>query len=88
MAQLRINANDTFTIDVTVRESDEYTESVYVRIDRHMVPEEIRGCNEMFLTPSQIDQLGRFLIRQADEIQTAQVHRHLTERIRKDPRQG
>jgi len=72
MAQLRINANETFTIDVTVRESDEYTEQVYVRLDRHYVPEEIRGCHELFLTPTQLDQLGRFLIRQADEIRTAQ----------------
>jgi hypothetical protein len=72
MAQLRINANPTFTIDVTVRESDEYSESVYVKFDRHVLPEEIRGCSEMFLTPTQVEQLGRFLIRQADEIRTAQ----------------
>jgi hypothetical protein len=80
MAQLRINANDTFTIDVTVCESDEYTESAYIRIDRHMVSEEIRGCNEMFLTTTQLDQLGRFLIRQVDEIRTAQEYRKSTDK--------
>lgn len=78
MAQLRINANSTFTIDVTVRESDEYTESVYVRIDRHMVPEEIRGCNEMFLTPNQVELLGRFFMRQAEEIRMNQLMRQDT----------
>lgn len=76
MAQLRINANNTFTIDATVHESDEYTEAVYIRFDRHYIPEGISGCNEFFLTPVQLEQLGRFLVRQADEIRTAQQYRH------------
>lgn len=75
MAQLRIDANETFTIDATVRESDEYSKAVYVRFDRHYIPEDIRGCNEFFLSPVQLEQLGRFLVRQADEIRTAQEHR-------------
>lgn len=76
MAQLRINANESFTIDVTVRESDEYTEAIYIRLDRHYVPEEIYGCNELFLTPNQVEQLGQFLIRQADEIRRVQNYRY------------
>ena len=78
MAQLRINSNDAFTIDATVRESDEYTESVYVRFDRHYVTEHIRGEHEFFLTPVQLEQLGRFLLRQADEIRTTQEYRKTT----------
>jgi hypothetical protein len=75
MAVLRINSNETFTVDITVRESDKYSESVYVRFDRNMVPEEVRGVSEMFLTPDELDKFGRFLVRQADEIKTAQVMR-------------
>jgi hypothetical protein len=75
MAQLRINSNEAFTIDATVRESDEYTQAVYVRFDRHYIPEGVHGCNEFFLTPTQLEQLGRFLVRQADEIRTAQQYR-------------
>jgi hypothetical protein len=71
MATLNLNKNE---IEVTVRESDEYTESVYVRLDR-LFPKERRGCNEMFLTPSDLEFLGRFLVRQADEIRTAQEFR-------------
>lgn len=77
MAVLRINANPTFTIDVTVRESDKYSEAVYVRFDRSILPEDITGVSEMFLTPNQLDNFGRFLIRQAEEINQAQVYRRL-----------
>ena len=78
MAQLRINVNPTVTLDVTVRESDEYTESAYVKFEHHMSSEEIQGCNEMFLTPEQLDQLARFLMRQADEIRSAQFNRYVS----------
>lgn len=78
MAQLVINANKMFTIDATVRESDEYTEAVYVKFERHF-HDRLSGCNEFFLTPIQLEQLGRFLIRQADDIRTAQDMRHMTD---------
>lgn len=77
MSQLKINANEMFTIDVTVRESDEYTSSVFVKIERQYRPDSIHGCNEFFLTPAQLDVLGRFFIKQADEIRTAQAHREV-----------
>ncbi len=75
MATLRINSNDTFSIDITVRESDKYTESVYVRVDRYYAPEDVSGCNEFFLKSSELDRLGRFLILQAEEINQTQVNR-------------
>lgn len=77
MAQLRINANIDYTIDVTVRETDEITRAAFVRFDRNYLEEGVHGCNEFFLTPTQLEQLGRFLVRQADEIRTAQQFREV-----------
>jgi len=78
MSQLQININPVVTLDVTVRESDKYTNSAYVKFEHHMSSVEIQGCNEMFLTPEQLDQLGRFLMHQADEIRSAQFNRYVT----------
>lgn len=75
MATLIINANEMFTIDVTARESDEYTQAVYLRFDRNYLPESKQPCSEMYLTPIQLELLGRFLLRQADEIRTVQAQR-------------
>ena len=77
MAVYRIEQAGSLVTDVTVRESDEYSSQVYLRFDRHVVPENIRGTNEMFMTPVQLEQLGRFLVRQADEIRTSQAHREV-----------
>lgn len=76
MTSFRIDSNDTFSTEVTVRESDKYTEAVYVKFERHYIPEEIRGVDEMFFTPNQLELLGRFLCRQADEIRRLQNNRH------------
>jgi len=75
MATFRIDSNESFTTEVTIRESDMHTKDAYVKFTRYYIPEEIRGCNEMFLTPTQLDLLGRFLIRQADEIRLEQANR-------------
>jgi hypothetical protein len=75
MATLRINSDALTPVEVTVRESDPITKSVFVEIIRRTETDGHRGCNEMFITPEQLESLGRFLIRQADEIRTAQVMR-------------
>jgi hypothetical protein len=72
MAKLSIDVNSTFQVDVTVRESDKYSGLVYVKMERFYRPESIHGCNELFLTPSQLENLGNFLVRQAREIRTEQ----------------
>ena len=77
MSQLKINANEMFTLDVTVRESDKYTSSVFVKIERQFSPDSIHGCSEFFLSAAQLDALGRFFIRQADEIRTNQAQREV-----------
>lgn len=75
MAKLSIDIDKSITIDFTVRESDIHSKLIYFRIDKQLHPEEIHGCNEMLLTPTQAELLGRFLARQADEIRTEQSFR-------------
>ena len=73
MTTLRIDSNESFSTEVTVRESDPYTKAVFVRFERHYIPEEIRGCSEMFMSPTELETLGRFLVTQADKIRTQQA---------------
>ena len=75
MSKLIIDSNSMFNIEVTARESDKYTESVYVKFERNYVPEKIRGVDELFLTTHQLENLGRFFIQQATEIRAEQKFR-------------
>ena len=75
MTNYRVNSNETFTIDVAVRESDKYTESAYLRFEKHDIPEEIRGCHEMFLTVDELANLGKFLQEQSQIIKDLQLSR-------------
>lgn len=79
MSILNLDTNPGNTIAVTVRESDTYTETAYVSFERQSFQNSTRGCDEMFLTPTQLETMGRFFIRQADEIRTAQSIRSKTE---------
>lgn len=72
MTTFRIDSNDTFSTEVTVRESDKYSRAVYMRIDRHYIPEEIRGCNEVFLSVDELENLGKFLLQEAKFIRAEQ----------------
>jgi len=84
MATLAIKINEDYVVDVTIRESDIYTEKVYIEIvgftnahaeREYHVPENKNDVNELLLTPSQLDLLGRFLIREAETIRLAQEAR-------------
>lgn len=88
MTQLKIGTNSGFSLNATVRESDEYSEKAYVKFERQYIPEGINGCNEFFLTPDELEDLGNFLAEQAIQIRKAQALRNLTKRVRQDPRQG
>jgi len=72
MEMFRISTGKDFSIEVSVRESDKYTEAAYVKIARLHELADVSGTIEMFMTPAQLDLLGRFLIRQAEELSTAQ----------------
>ncbi len=76
MATLNLKSNESFSVDVTVVESDKYTQDALVRIQRNYTDEDIVGYNELFMSPSQLAKLGRFLIKQAEEIEEAQKHRN------------
>ena len=76
MALLKLNVDSTFDVDVTVRESDEYSKLAFVKFEKNFRPEHVHACNEIFMSPTQLELLGRFLIRQADEIRTAQEIRN------------
>ncbi len=79
MTTHQINNNPAFVSTVTVRESDEYTQAAYVKFERQDMLEDIRGCNEMFLSVSELENLGRFLIAQSQLILQQQVKRHLAQ---------
>ena len=88
MATLRIDSNETYKTEVTVRESDVHSENVYVNIQKFVIGHDVKDCGEMFLTPDQLELLGRFFVRQADEIKSKQIHRSLTNRIKNNPTAG
>jgi len=75
-----IHTDSTFTLDVTVHESDKYTGAVYLKFEQEYA-DKILGCNEMFMTPLQLDSIGRFLVNQANEIQAEQTARRIKERV-------
>ena len=79
MTSFRIDSNDTYSTEVLVRESDKYTQSVYVKFERNYIPEEVRGVNEIFMTTDELENLGRFLCNQAAEIRRLQNSRRTTE---------
>lgn len=76
MSVLRINSNDSFAIEMLVRESDKYTEDVYFKLSRHYIPEQIDACDEMFFSVEQLEQIGNFILAQANEIKQIQKRRN------------
>ena len=73
MATLILQANKTFTIDVFVSEDNGYTDSVLVKIEQNFGNNEVNRTTEVFLTPNHMELLGRFLIRQADELRNSRM---------------
>ena len=63
------------TLDVTVKESDRHTKLIHVQFDRDVEPEGIHSKNEMFLTLEQLENLGKFFIRNVDDIRLQQKTR-------------
>lgn len=75
MNTLCINLNDTFSTNVTVQECDKYSELAFLKFTRSYYPEDKTGCNEMLLSPDQLEGLGRFLMSKAYEIKSEQQRR-------------
>lgn len=75
MSTLQLKTPDKTFIDAQVSESDQFSKNVCVKFARTSDNDVYNLC-ELYLTPSQLNQLGRFLLKQADEISTAQSVRH------------
>jgi hypothetical protein len=72
VAKLYLDRNPNFIKEVIVRESDEYTNDVFLRFCSYQSSDSPQPCNEMFITPYELEILGRFFLKQAVEIRTAQ----------------
>lgn len=65
----RIDSNELFATEITVRESDPYSDSILIRVlrteagDTDSVP-----CNEVFMSVDELEALGKFLVSQAAAI--------------------
>lgn len=68
-----IKSNNMFTVDVTVSDVNQYDDAVQVKFAHNFGYGKIHRTDEVFLTPVQLELLGKFLIRQADELRTAQA---------------
>lgn len=75
MATLQIEANNSFSIDVSARESDEYTRSVYLKFQLNYGPENVTGTHEMFMSTDELRTLGHFLVNEAKMIEMDQKFR-------------
>jgi len=78
MTQLILNTNKLFSIDVTARESDEYSGKMFVKFERNYAPAAAQRCDEMFLTPDELRRLGHFLIQQAEMVNINRLMRQDT----------
>ena len=77
MATLRLDGIGNLKTDVFVSESDEYSGLTFLKFTRQIGDYDVHRCDEVFMTTSQLDLLGRFLIRQAAEIRQSQEYREV-----------
>lgn len=72
MATQTLRLNETLTLDVTVGTPNRFSDEVHIKMEHNFGHGNVQGTNEAFLSPSQLDLLGRFLIRQAEDIRLEQ----------------
>ena len=71
MATIHFDGDET-AFDVTVKESDKYTKLVYLKLESHCVPKDLRPVKELFLTVHQLEVIGRFFLEEAAKISRTQ----------------
>lgn len=69
MTQKTIKANDTFSHIIETRLSDKFSRTVYVKFKKDYGESRVHDSSEMFLTPSQLAELGRHLIDESLRVQ-------------------
>ena len=74
MAKLNLETQTT-KLGVTVQESDEYTQLVQVRFDKHVLPEDTETSHVMFLTAHQLETIAKFMLEEAGKIRNIQEAR-------------
>lgn len=57
--------------------NDGYLDAVQVKFENNFGDGKVHGTDELFLTPNHMELLGKFLIRQADELRTARAMKAL-----------
>jgi len=72
MNTLDIVINETFVLNTIVRESDKYTESVLVKMRKQFPSGTALAPDEIYITVEQLEQLGSFMLRRAEEIKEEQ----------------
>lgn len=68
MAKLELKVNDTHCLGVEVKKSDEYTGDVFVKFTRDYFNGTSLQCSDMFMSPVQLELLGKYLIRKSQEL--------------------
>ena len=67
-----IELNKDCCLITTVNESDKYSKKVHIKFEKSHKGTEINSCNEIFLSVENVDELGKFLLRQSDKLRAEQ----------------
>jgi hypothetical protein len=78
MAKLTLDTNPLFTTDVEIRESDHYSGLIYLDFTKTYQNSKSND-SDFLLTPTQLELMAQFMLRQANEIRQAQLHRSTKE---------
>lgn len=73
MAKQVLRLSEILSLEVTVGNDDGYTDNILLRFEHNHGEGRVHGADEVYLTPKQLEFVGRFLVRQADELQTARA---------------
>lgn len=72
MAEMRLKTNNTFSTVITVRESDQYSKQVYLKLEADVPDVGLRSCTEHFMNHEELFELGSFLVAQSSKIKHRQ----------------
>lgn len=75
MTTYQLKTNNSFAINTFVSESDPYSELVYVKFEMDPAIGHSARMDKMFMTPDQLEELGKFLVREAENIRHLQLAR-------------
>ena len=78
MAKLTLDTNPLFTTDVEIRESDYYSGLIYLDFTKTYQNSKSND-SDFLLTPTQLELMAQFMLRQANEIRQAQIQRNTKE---------